>query len=100
LLRAHGLSFCIFHMGGLETPLAVTGRTVYVRMHGPMGGNYDRAGLAQWAQRIREWCASNHDVYVYFNNDISGYAIRNALVLKELLGGNTGDRACVPGVGL
>ena len=46
LLRAHGLSFCIFHMGGLETPLVVTGQTVYVRMHGPLGGNYDRAGLA------------------------------------------------------
>ncbi len=96
VLRAHGLSFCIFHMAGLETPLAVTSRTVYVRLHGPLGGDYDRASLEQWAQRVRAWCEDGHDVFVYFNNDISGYAIRNALTLKELMGnhsGTSGDRA-------
>jgi uncharacterized protein YecE (DUF72 family) len=93
LLRTRGLSFCIFHMAGLETPLAVTGRTVYVRLHGPPGGDYDRAGLGQWAQRVREWCGAGHDVYVYFNNDILGYAVRNALALKELLGENTSANA-------
>jgi uncharacterized protein YecE (DUF72 family) len=70
----------------------VTGRTVYVRLHGPQGGNYDRAGLSQWAQRVREWCEAGHDVYVYFNNNIFGYAVHNALELKQLLGENAGAK--------
>ena len=93
LLSARGLSFCIFHMAGLETPLAVTGGTVYVRLHGPHGGDYDRAALDLWAQRVREWCGAGHDVYVYFNNDIRGYAVRNALLLKELLGEKQGTNS-------
>jgi uncharacterized protein YecE (DUF72 family) len=86
LLRRRGLSFCIYHMVSLETPLASTARTIYVRMHGPRGGDYDRTGLALWAERVRAWCAAGHEVYMYFNNDISGYAVRNALTIKELLG--------------
>jgi uncharacterized protein YecE (DUF72 family) len=86
LLRAHRLSFCIFHSIQLESPLAVTAQTVYVRMHGPQGGNYYDAALAAWADRVRQWCTTGHDVYVYFNNDIHGYAVRNALTLMEMLG--------------
>jgi uncharacterized protein YecE (DUF72 family) len=30
--------------------------------------------------------ARDHDVYAYFNNDREGFAVRNALRLKERLG--------------
>lgn len=90
ILRRHGVSFCIFHMGDAETPLAVTAATVYIRMHGAgerYGGCYDVEALRRWAERIRGWCAAGHDVYVYFNNDAFGHAVRNACTLKELLNG-------------
>ncbi len=89
LLRDHGLSFCIYHMPGLDCPLEVTAPTIYVRMHGAgevYGGCYDDATLRTWADRIRSWCRDGHDVYVYFNNDAFGNAVRNALTLKEMLG--------------
>ncbi|MCD6289233.1 MAG: DUF72 domain-containing protein [Anaerolineae bacterium] len=88
ILRAHGLSFCIYHMPGIECPREITGSTVYVRMHGAgelYGGSYSLNALRGWANRIRAWCQSGHDVYVYFNNDAFGHAVRNALTLKELL---------------
>ena len=42
--------------------------------------------LAWWAQRCREWDAQGRDVFVYFNNDGEGHAVRNAWTLKSLLG--------------
>jgi uncharacterized protein YecE (DUF72 family) len=35
---------------------------------------------------VREWAGSDHDVYVYFNNDGYGHAVRNAERLRELVG--------------
>jgi uncharacterized protein YecE (DUF72 family) len=61
-------------MRGLETPLVVTDQAVYVRMPGSLGGNYEQAGLADWAQRIRDCCAAGHAVYMYFNHDIAACA--------------------------
>jgi uncharacterized protein YecE (DUF72 family) len=49
------------------------------------GGNYSDRELQEWARRIESWRASA-DVYAYFNNDWNGYAVRNALSLRKLLG--------------
>jgi uncharacterized protein YecE (DUF72 family) len=49
------------------------------------GGNYSDRELEEWADRIRGW-RRRADVYAYFNNDWMGYAVRNGLKLKELLG--------------
>jgi uncharacterized protein YecE (DUF72 family) len=62
-----------------------------VRMHGPdhehlYGGSYSDADLGWWADRVREWDASGHDVLVYFNNDGRGDAERDALNLRRMLG--------------
>ncbi|HEY64856.1 MAG TPA: DUF72 domain-containing protein [Caldilineae bacterium] len=89
VLRGRGVSFCIYHMPGLDCPLEVTAPVIYVRMHGAgdlYGGCYDDETLRIWADRIRQWCETGHDVYIYFNNDAFGHAVRNALTLKELLG--------------
>jgi uncharacterized protein YecE (DUF72 family) len=39
------------------------------------------------AKQIGEWRQRGLEVYVYFNNDIGGHAVRNALSLKALLAG-------------
>jgi uncharacterized protein YecE (DUF72 family) len=89
VLRGCGVSFCIYHMPGIECPPEVTAAPIYIRMHGARalyGGSYDRETLRRWTERIRGWCQTGYNVYVYFNNDAFGHAVRNALTLKEMLG--------------
>jgi uncharacterized protein YecE (DUF72 family) len=59
-------------------------------MHGPdrqhlYGGSYPDADLCWWADRVREWVAMRKDVFVYFNNDGAGNAVRNADTLRGLV---------------
>ncbi|WP_159604200.1 DUF72 domain-containing protein [Agromyces humi] len=90
LLEVNDTAYCV--MSGAELPciLRATSRVVYVRMHGPdhrhlYGGSYSDQDLAWWADRIREWDGGGHEVFVYFNNDGGGNAVRNAWRLQELL---------------
>ncbi len=88
LLQKHGVGFCIYHMPEQETPLAVTADTVYIRFHGTgvlYGGSYPDENLLLWTRRIRAWIQQGYHVYVYFNNDAYGHAVRNALTLKNML---------------
>ncbi len=59
---------------------------MYLRFHCGRGsrGEYTEAQLKAWAKRIAAW-RRERDVYVFFNNDWEGFAVRNALRLKDLL---------------
>jgi len=91
-----GVAHCIHDMrlkggqgpNGIQVPLRVTARVVYVRFHGDAqhGGSYPAEVLETWAGRIQSWQDQGLDVYVYFNNDVGGYAIQNARALRDLLG--------------
>jgi uncharacterized protein YecE (DUF72 family) len=75
---------------GLPCVLRATAGFVYVRLHGPdrehlYAGSYTDADLCWWAERIEEWLGQDRDVWVYFNNDGHGYAVRNAQTLRGLL---------------
>ena len=64
---------------------------MYVRLHGPdrehlYGGSYPDDDLRWWADRIREWQEAGKEVFVYFNNDGGGNAVRNAMALRGVLG--------------
>jgi uncharacterized protein YecE (DUF72 family) len=41
--------------------------------------------LKNWADWMKEHTKDVHSVYAYFNNDISGHAVYNAEMLKELV---------------
>jgi len=89
LLAQHGSAYCIFHLAGYESPLQVTTDFTYVRLHGPGGkyqGSYSDQALRRWAKQIATWSRTLKAVYIYFDNDDSGYAAHNALRLKELVG--------------
>lgn len=91
LLERHGAAYCVMSGAKLPCILRATADFVYVRMHGPdqhhlYGGSYSDADLWWWSQRIREWQAGDRDVYVYFNNDGGGNAVRNAETLRRQLG--------------
>lgn len=89
LLRDHNAGWCAFHLAGVSSPVEITADFTYVRLHGPGGkyqGSYSDETLQQWAVRIREWNAQLRAVYLYFDNDDSGYAAVDALRLKQILG--------------
>lgn len=88
LLRAHQAAWCSFHLAGFQSPIEITADFTYVRLHGPGGkyqGSYSDAALRSWARRINEWRGDLTAVYVYFDNDDSGYAAHNAMRLRELV---------------
>ncbi|HHY46991.1 MAG TPA: DUF72 domain-containing protein [Firmicutes bacterium] len=61
---------------------------VYLRRHG-LGSRYSSCytdeELAADAMNIRQWATSGLQVYVYFNNDARGYAVRNAETLRSMV---------------
>ncbi len=66
----------------------VTADHVYVRLHGDRelyASGYSAAALDGWAARCRAWAADGLDVYVYFDNDMLGYAPHDAVALLERL---------------
>lgn len=88
LLRAHNAAYCAYHLAGCQSPIEITADWAYIRLHGPGGkyqGSYDDAALGQWAIRIGEWREHLRAIYVYFDNDDSAFATRNAMRLREML---------------
>ena len=90
-LAGRGVAYCVMSGARLPCVLAATAPFVYVRLHGPdrehlYGGSYTDADLGWWADRIGEWDAMGRDVFVYFNNDGDGNAVRNAQTLRQVLG--------------
>lgn len=90
LARAN-LAFCIHDAHGVGCPDWVTANTVYYRFHGPPDspaytGSYSEEALQRTADEITARAAEGHDVYVYFNNDLHGHAVSNAIRLIELAG--------------
>jgi uncharacterized protein YecE (DUF72 family) len=53
--------------------------------HRGRDGNYSAREIEEWAKRIGKW-RERTEVFAYFNNDWSAYAVNNALELKRLLG--------------
>ena len=51
---------------------------------GKYAGSYTDQQLSTDANAIIKYLASGRSVYVYFNNDVKGHAVRNAKRLKEL----------------
>jgi uncharacterized protein YecE (DUF72 family) len=90
LLERHGAAYCVMSGAQLPCILRATAPFVYVRMHGPdpqhlYAGSYTDDQLQWWAERLREWQAMGREVFVYFNNDGYGNAVRNAQILRAMV---------------
>jgi uncharacterized protein YecE (DUF72 family) len=91
MLEHHGAAYCVMSGAHLPCVLRATAPFVYVRLHGPdphhlYGGSYSDADLGWWAERLREWEGAGKEMFVYFNNDGHGHAVRNAGTLRHLVG--------------
>ena len=61
---------------------------IYIRMHGPtslFSSKYSYNSLRDLSHNIAKFIHQGLDVYCYFNNDFSGFAIENAKYLSHLL---------------
>jgi uncharacterized protein YecE (DUF72 family) len=90
LLEKHRAAYVVMSGANLRCVLRATSDLVYVRLHGPdredlYEGSYSESDLRWWADRIGEWREQGRRVVVYFNNDLGGHAVRNALRLRELV---------------
>jgi uncharacterized protein YecE (DUF72 family) len=68
----------------------MTADFAYLRFHGPTGdygGSYPDDHLHEWANKVSAWDEAGRDTYVYFNNDMRGYAVENARRLRRDVGG-------------
>ncbi len=89
VLRRYNVSLALADWPGLTIEGPVTADFVFLRRHGPgslYASDYPDSYLRRDARRIQGWVTEGKDVYIYFNNDAYGYAVKNALRLKELLG--------------
>ena len=90
LLTRHNVAFCMYELAGFQSPLTITADFVYIRLHGPgqkkYEGDYSRRALHAWAERIDQWKSQLQAIYVYFDNDQAGFAVKNARELKKILG--------------
>jgi uncharacterized protein YecE (DUF72 family) len=88
-LRRHNAACCIYELAGFQSPIEITADFTYVRLHGPGNkyqGDYSRQILRNWAERIEAWRRSLRHVFVYFDNDQAGFAPKNALELRKMIG--------------
>ena len=88
VLDRHGVAFCE-HDHLKVRPPRLTGPFRYVRFHGTTGryaGRYGAAALRPHAESYLASAARGEDVYVYFNNDVGGHAVLDALDLLALAG--------------
>lgn len=90
LLETHHAAYVVMSGPGLACIPRATTDLVYIRMHGPdhdeiYTGSYSTAQLQYWADQITAWDLEGKDVWMYFNNDLGGHAVRNALSLREML---------------
>jgi uncharacterized protein YecE (DUF72 family) len=86
-LRQAGCALCIPDSPTLPQDRQVTAEFTYVRLHaGRSSARYSDDELTEWAGWLGRTVADGVAAYVYFNNDIAGYAVENARRLREMLG--------------
>jgi uncharacterized protein YecE (DUF72 family) len=88
VLDARGAAFCEHDLVP-RAPPRLTGRFRYVRFHGRTGkyaGRYGAGALREFAESYLASAADGVPVFVYFNNDQGGHAVRDALDLLALVG--------------
>ena len=80
LLEDRSMAFCIFDSGDFTAPIVDRGDLVYVRLHGPVAaytGSYRAPRLRNWVDRSKAWNRRHKEVFLFFDNDERGYAVKN-----------------------
>ncbi len=88
ILQQYNAGLCVFDMPGLTCPLVATTDFVYIRFHSGQSlyaSCYSDEEFPLWAEKIAMLGKSAHSIYIYFNNDVEAFAVRNAITLHRYL---------------
>jgi uncharacterized protein YecE (DUF72 family) len=89
LLRRHDIGCVLADTAGRWPKVEqVTADLMYLRLHGDKelyASGYSDDALAEWAGKCRSWRDDGLDVFVYFDNDMKGFAPHDAMRLISLL---------------
>lgn len=86
LLEHAGIALCLPVGWGVPLDVRLTAPWTYIRMHsGSESVGYGEEELRLWAGRVADFRKQGADVYVYFNNDPDGHALRDAERLRAML---------------
>lgn len=87
VLQRHHAALCVADSPRRKQPRWRTAGWGFIRFHEGAGAHapgYERDVLEHWAQAIAEAWPPEDDVYVYFNNDAEGYAVKDAATFAEV----------------
>jgi len=87
ILKKYNTCLCIAHSNRWPCVKEITSDFLYLRFHGGQilyGSNYSEEELKGWADFVLSIKIKN--IFAFFNNDAYGYAVKNTLRFKELLG--------------
>lgn len=89
ILEKYGAALCLADRSGIITPVWKTANWGYVRFHfGDSASRpwcYKRKDLDRWAELVAQYWTKDEIVYVFFNNDSSACAIRDARWFSQSL---------------
>ncbi len=89
LMAKYNIGFVISQSGD-QFPYSelVTAKNIYIRFHGPRelyASSYSDEMLNEFAKKFKNWIKEGHELWIYFNNDVHGYAIADAQRLMEIM---------------
>ncbi len=90
ILKEFNFAFVLAHGSGLPAMETITSDFVYLRLHGGQvlyGSDYSDQELKEWAEKVRGWREKGLQVFVYFNNDAYGFAVKNAMTFRRMVAG-------------
>jgi len=85
-LAERGIAFCAVSAPRLPDSLPPNQQLLYVRLSGKSRWyrhDYSAEELQAWLDRIN--ASGAEQVWIYFNNDREGYAVKNALMLRRMI---------------
>lgn len=89
LMKKYKTAFVISHSGeGIPYAEVVTAKHIYVRFHGPdhlYASGYPKKMLREYADKFERWKNEGHTVWVFFNNDLQGHAIKDSKTLLKMM---------------
>lgn len=86
ILKKNEIAFVISDSPRWPTDIIKTTDFIYIRFHGKpklFASLYSQKELKEWIAKLKN--LKPRQMYVYFNNDFEGYAIKNAFEFRQLV---------------
>jgi len=88
ILKSFNVAWVIADSSRYPKAKVITANFTYIRLHGPkemFSSCYSDDELYNLANEIKEYSKVCNQIYVYFNNDFNGYAVKNAETLINIV---------------